>query len=113
MYVLCSECARLIDLRKMREARRKDKAEAKRAARGTTPAAERCASDRTGGEVMSATTELAPARSRAPSRAVRKRDERVRRVVRKIKKHALARPAAFRELALCVWRPLRSLRRFA
>jgi hypothetical protein len=88
MYVLCSECARLIDLRKMREARRKDKAEAKRAARGTTPAAERCASDRTGGEVMSAATELAPARSRAPSRAVRKRDERVRRVVRKIKKHA-------------------------
>jgi hypothetical protein len=35
-----------------------------------------------------AATELAPARSRTPSRAVRKRDERVRRVVRKIKKHA-------------------------
>ena len=33
-------------------------------------------------------TELAPARSRAPSRTARKRDERVRRVVRKIKKHA-------------------------
>lgn len=33
-------------------------------------------------------TELAPARPRAPSRAVRKRDERVRRVVRKIRKHA-------------------------
>ena len=36
-----------------------------------------------------AATELAPARSRAPSRAVRKRDERVRRVVRKIRKHAV------------------------
>jgi hypothetical protein len=36
---------------------------------------------------MSAAIELAP-RSRAPSRAVRKRDERVRRVVRKIRKHA-------------------------
>ena len=33
-------------------------------------------------------TELAPARPRAPSRAIRKRDGRVRRVVRKIKKHA-------------------------
>ena len=37
---------------------------------------------------MSATTELTPARPRTPSRAVRKRDERVRRVVRKIRKHA-------------------------
>jgi hypothetical protein len=34
-------------------------------------------------------TELAPARSRAPSRTARKRDERVRRVVRKIRKHAV------------------------
>src|SRR5216683_3354123 len=33
-------------------------------------------------------TELAPARPRAPSRAIRKRDGRVRRVVRKIKKRA-------------------------
>jgi hypothetical protein len=37
---------------------------------------------------MSAATELAPARPRAPSRAVRKRDERVRRVVRWLKKDA-------------------------
>ena len=37
---------------------------------------------------MSNATELTPARSRAPSRKVRKRDERVRRVVRKIRKHA-------------------------
>jgi hypothetical protein len=35
------------------------------------------------------TTEGIPARPRTPSRAVRKRDERVRRVVRKIKKHAV------------------------
>ena len=33
-------------------------------------------------------TEIGPAQSRTPSRATRKRDERVRRVVRKIKKHA-------------------------
>jgi hypothetical protein len=33
-------------------------------------------------------TKLAPVRSRAPSRAVRKRDERVRRVVRKIRRPA-------------------------
>jgi hypothetical protein len=46
---------------------------------------------------MSAGTELAPARSRAPSRKVRKRDERVRRVVRKIRKtRDLAGPATFR-----------------
>ena len=38
---------------------------------------------------MSAATELAPGRSRTPSRTVRKRDERVRRVVRKIRKHAV------------------------
>jgi hypothetical protein len=35
-----------------------------------------------------AATEIAPARSRPPSRVARKRDERVRRVVRKIRKHA-------------------------
>jgi hypothetical protein len=35
-----------------------------------------------------AATELAPARSRTPSRTARKRDERVRRVVQKIRKHA-------------------------
>ena len=34
-------------------------------------------------------TELAPAQPRTPSRAVRRRDERVRRVVRKIRKHAV------------------------
>jgi hypothetical protein len=33
-------------------------------------------------------TEIAPARPRTPSRTVRRRDERVRRVVRKIRKHA-------------------------
>src|SRR5262245_51901618 len=33
-------------------------------------------------------TEIAPAQPRNPSRAARKRDERVRRVVRRIKKHA-------------------------
>jgi hypothetical protein len=38
---------------------------------------------------MSAATELAPARSRAPSRKVRKRGEGVRRFVRKIRKHAV------------------------
>ncbi len=87
MYVLCSECARLIDLRKMREARRKDKAEAKSGARHDASSRKvRHRPNRR--EVMDAATELAPARSRAPSRAVRKRDERVRRVVRKIKKHA-------------------------
>jgi hypothetical protein len=37
---------------------------------------------------MSAATELTPARPRTPSRAVRKRDERVRRVVRWLKKDA-------------------------
>jgi hypothetical protein len=34
-------------------------------------------------------TEITPAKPRTPSRATRKRDERVRRVVRKIKKHAI------------------------
>src|SRR5262245_4928898 len=33
-------------------------------------------------------TEIVPARLRTPSRAARKRDERVRRVIRRIRKHA-------------------------
>jgi hypothetical protein len=68
-----------------REALRREKAAAKRAKREARR--ERRATGRTG-EVMSAGTEIAPAKPRTPSRKVRKRDERVRGVVRKIRKHA-------------------------
>ena len=88
--------------RRVKEARRKEKAEAKRARRDASrkPA---CPRGRIS-EVMST------ARSRTPSRAVRKRDERVRRVVRKVKKHAVWLDAPHFASLLCAYGVLSEIR---